>query len=271
MRPERILIAWLGPCGLDGGCEESPIRGALGFGPNVVAVGENSGDRRAAAIHGRNLDWPDPGKLLRDSTTVRIDGGPTTYYTVGFPGQAGVLTGSADHRFSISLNAVYTDKVAWGAAPVYLIRKALDESKSFDEALRLICKTKLMVGALFLLMDGAKDLRKARMVVIERTPDKYFIRRQKEYGAVSAVICTNDYVVIKPQDAGVRKNGEELQETSCCRYCALENNLNENPEIFRRDQLLKTMINKDVQLPCTIHTVTMCTTFAEEPRVFYPK
>lgn len=129
---------------------------ATSWGCSSFGVVEVIGDREMGGQHGRNLDWPDPGKILRDSTTV-VKEGKMPYWTVGFPGQAGVLTGSADYRFSVSLNAVYTDKVGWGQAPVYLVRKALEECKDFNEALKLICKTRLMVGALFLLMEGREN------------------------------------------------------------------------------------------------------------------
>lgn len=244
---------------------------ATSWGCSSFGVVEVIGDREMGGQHGRNLDWPDPGKILRDSTTV-VKEGKMPYWTVGFPGQAGVLTGSADYRFSVSLNAVYTDKVGWGQAPVYLVRKALEECKDFNEALKLICKTRLMVGALFLLMEGPRELCDSRMVVIERTPDKYYIRRQASYGnEVSAIICTNDYIGITPKNAGVVQNGGELQKTSCGRYSAIERELKENPNIFKEDEIFNTLNKDDVKLDCTIHQVVMCPTLAEEPRLRFPQ
>ncbi len=222
-----------------------------------------AGCRPLGSIHGRNLDWPDPGHLLRDSTIIRKEGGPTQYYTVGFPGQAGVLTGSADHRFSVSLNAVYTDKVGWGQAPVFLLRQVLDECKTFEHALRRLCKTRLLVGCLFMLVDGSYKGGANRMLVIERTPDRYFVRRPKEYwpSNVMAIICTNDYIGIKPKEGGVTQTGGELQQTSCRRYNALEECVTKNEECLGDEGLIEIMTRDDVKLSCTIHTVVMNPSF----------
>ncbi len=226
---------------------------------SLAAELDLAGCRPMGSIHGRNLDWPDPNHLLRDSTITRKEGGPTPYFTVGFPGQAGVLTGSATGRFSVSLNMVYTDKVGWGQAPVFLLRQVLDECKTFEHALRRLCRTRLVVGCLFMLVDGSPKAGVNRMVVIERTPDRYFIRRPKEYwpGNVMAVICTNDYLGIKPKDAGVTQTGGELQQTSCSRYKAMEEAVTKNDDCLCDDGLIEIMTRDDVKLSCTIHTVVM--------------
>ena len=242
---------------------------ATQWGCSCLGVTDRSGDAISGALHVRNLDWPDPGHLLRDSTVIHKEGGPTPYYTVGFPGQAGVLTGVATRRFSISMNAVYTDKAGWGAAPVYLIRKVLDESRSFDDALRVLCRTKLIVGCLFMLIEGTPTAAEPRMVVIERTPDQYLVRNAKTYGNnLSAIICTNDYLGIKPEEAGAVQTNNELQTSSCKRMATIERGLNNGPaQKMHQADWAQLMRSKDVQLPCTIHTVLMQPSSNEEPEV----
>lgn len=241
------------------------------WGCSCLGVVEEDRDIRTGPLHGRNLDWPDPGHLLRDNTEVIKEEGITPYYTVGFPGQAGVLTGSADHRFSISMNAVYTDKVGMGQAPVYLMREVLEKAKDFTQAVDMLSKTRLLVGALFMVVDGTMDAEKPSMVVVERTPDKYLVRSGQTYQSGNVgVICTNDYFGIKPKDAGTVPTGSELQITSCGRSAALEKELEETEGLFEEDTLLRAMKRNDVQLSCTIHTVIMDPGHAVKPKVYNP-
>lgn len=103
------------------------------------------------------------------------------------------------------------------------------------------------------------------MVVIERTPDQYFIRKPKEYwpGNAIAVICTNDYIGIKPKEAGVIPSGGELQQTSCRRYNAMEECVTKNEDCLGDEGLIEIMTRDDVKLSCTIHTVIMNATLQE--------
>lgn len=221
-----------------------------------MGVYEDNGICFQDPIHGRNLDWPDASNVLKAATITEFAKNSVgEYYTVGFSGQAGVLTGVACERFSVSINAVFTDKVGVGQSPVFLLRQVLDECATFDQALKRLCKTKLVVGCLFLLTDGG--VTPGKVVVIERTPDRFLIRREKEYKTRRqfGVICANEYVGIRPANEAASIGGE-LQESSCTRYSALEKALAEK-ELRKPAAVMEVMTQSDVQLCCTIHTVVM--------------
>lgn len=131
-------------------------------------------------LHARNLDWPFPrGMLRRHTTVVVVRNAPRgDWATVTWPGMFGVLS-AVSRRFSATINYVQTDD-DWTAKlgslagwPVsWALRRAFDEAKDFDAAVRLLCRTPLLSPVLFTLAGRRNDER----VVIERGVSSYAVR-----------------------------------------------------------------------------------------------
>lgn len=174
---------------------------ANGIGCTAFSVGAPAGP-----IHARNLEWDFPGKLLRRHTTVtRVQGRAGNYATVGWPGFFGVLTGVAPGRFSISVNFVQHDlesaaiplarRAAAGFWPVsWAVRLALDEARSFADAVRFLREVQLLSPALFLVV-GVKNFER---VVIERSSSRSAVRTDR-----GALRLTNHYVTQRFKSSNV--------------------------------------------------------------------
>src|SRR5262249_42706917 len=142
------------------------LKAVLGpvFGCTAFAV--DMGDQ---VLHARNLDWWTEGSLLsRYTAACRFVGAPAgEFTTVGWPGFVGAFSGIAPGRFAVTLNAVLSDEPAQLGTPVVLlIRRTLEEARSFTEAVRTLSETPIPCDCL-LLVTG---VRSGEMAVIERSP-----------------------------------------------------------------------------------------------------
>jgi hypothetical protein len=175
------------------------------FGCTAFAIDTGDG-----VLHARNLDWWTEGSLLSRYTTVcQFVGGPAgEFTTVGWPGFVGAFSGIAPGRFAVTLNAVLSDEPAQVGTPmVLLIRKVLEEARSFTEAVRTLSETPILCDCL-LLVTGVVP---GEMVVIERTPGRRAVR-----GARSGFVCvTNAYWAL---EAGLGTEPSGLLATSCQRF-----------------------------------------------------
>ena len=175
------------------------------FGCSAFAV-ENATE----ILHARNLDWwTVNGALNRSTVMVRFVGGPQGEFTViGWPGFAGAFSGIAPGRFALTLNAVLSQEPPQLAMPVeFLLRQALEQEPTFDEALRRLRETPIPCDCL-LLLTGAKP---GELVVIERTPTRSAVRRARD----GFVCTTNDYQLL---DAQLSLASSPLQASCCGRY-----------------------------------------------------
>lgn len=183
-----------------------------------------------SVVFARNLDWPDRDGALKRNVFIRTvmannqrglrrAGLPPTFQTVTFPGYSGVLTGFAPGRFAVAINAVGSDeRPVMGAAPTFLLREALDECLSFQDAVKMLSERPLVTSAAFTVANadplGSPD-RDA--VVIERTPTKYAHRYPEKVGEGHwLVVATNDMRRISTGPTPVALPG--LSETACKRY-----------------------------------------------------
>jgi hypothetical protein len=109
---------------------------------------------------------------------------------VGWPGQAGALTGINAEGIAVMINPVRTHDVTptRSARPVALLaRSVLENCKTLDEAIKLIEQTPTLGSALIVLVDGASG----KWVVVERTPSKAIIERNPKHPAFGDVLVTN--------------------------------------------------------------------------------
>ena len=174
-------------------------------------------------IHARNLDWGTENRVLNDFTLVSHfrNAQAGDFLTIGWPGFLGALSGVAAGRFAVSLNAVLSGDPAAAALPVVcLLRQALEQAIDFDDAVQRLTNTTIASDCL-LLVSGP---RRSQMVVIERTPTRYAIRKASN----GAIFVTNNYHALPSVfEAG----GGDLQATSCGR---LEESPSSSPEPRRR-------------------------------------
>lgn len=166
-------------------------------------------DSAAGPLLARNLDWWSDEQLLARTTLVieACRGERAVYRTIGWPGFIGCLSGVAQGRFAVTLNAVLSSDPPALAPPVVLVlRDALAAASSFDEAIQRLAAAPIASDCL-LLVTGT---RSGEAVVIERTPTRAALRRPD--GA--PLVVTNDYRVLTTGAAGVAA----LAETSCGRH-----------------------------------------------------
>lgn len=116
--------------------------------------------------------------------------GRIAWAAVGWPGQAGTLTGVNAEGIAVMINPVRTHDVTptRSARPVALLaRSVLEHCKTLDEAVKLIEQTPTLGAALIVLVDGASG----KWVVVERTPSKAIIERNPKQPAFGDVLVTN--------------------------------------------------------------------------------
>ena len=116
--------------------------------------------------------------------------GQLAFASVGWPGQAGVVTGVNSEGIAVFVDPVRTaDVTATRAArPVAMLaRSVLADSKTLDQAIKEIEGTPTLGAAVMVLVDGSSG----KWVVIERTPSKAIIERNPKSPAVGDVLTTN--------------------------------------------------------------------------------
>lgn len=164
-------------------------------------------------VHARNLDWFSKDNHLNSHSMItHFINGKNEYTTIGWPGFTGCLSGMAKNKFSITLNAVWSNDAPNAAQPVvYLIRKVLENAADFEEAVDRLSITPIASDCL-LMVCGTKE---NEMAVIERTPTRHAIR----YAENGRLFVTNDYKLIDKKEA---VGANPLSETSCGRYGRME-------------------------------------------------
>lgn len=164
-------------------------------------------------FHARNLDWLSSNRALSRLTQISefVNGPHGSFTTIGWPGSVGALSGMADGRFSITLNASLSndERVLDGMPVAFLIREVLQYAQNFEEAVELLTTKKIPCDCL-LLVAGIKE---GEAVVIERTPSRYAHRWIKE----GYVAVTNDYMSLNVGDE-TSDISNVLASTSCGRF-----------------------------------------------------
>lgn len=116
--------------------------------------------------------------------------GRIAWASVGWPGQAGVVTGVNANGIAVFVNPARTGDVrpTRAARPVAMLaRSVLESAKNLDEAVKLIEQTPTLGSALFTLVDGSSG----KWLIVERTPNKAIIERSPKLPAFGDVLTTN--------------------------------------------------------------------------------
>jgi hypothetical protein len=134
----------------------------------------------------RTLDWPFDG-LGQALVATRCEAEAGAFFSLTWPGYAGVLTGLAPGRFAAAINqpplpGVFGAAIGWPLArwrvgasrempPSHLLRLAFETCRTFDAAVALLRRTPICIPAIFTLA-GAKP---GETITIERTEHQAFI------------------------------------------------------------------------------------------------
>ncbi|SRR5258708_2510564 len=209
-----------------------------GFGCSAFAI-----DAPDGILHARNLDWWTENLTLARYTAIcHFVGGPAgDFTTIGWPGFIGAFSGIAPGRFAVTLNAVLSLDPAQLATPVVLLlRTALEEARSFDEARALLSESPIPCDCLLLLTGTTPG----QLMVIERTPSRHAIR-VPEAGYICA---TNGYQKL---DAGMGSTPSGLLGTWCQRFQRVEALINSQRPRNSED-CLRYLSDPQVQMHMTV-------------------
>lgn len=116
--------------------------------------------------------------------------GRIPFAAVGWPGQAGVVTGINAQGIAIFVDPARTKDVrpTRTARPVAMLaRSVLERAKTLDEATKIVEETSTLGAAVLVIVDGASG----KWVIVERTPQKAIIERSPKQPAFGDVLTTN--------------------------------------------------------------------------------
>lgn len=126
-------------------------------------------------VHVRSLDWPLAG-LGRHSLILHHKNNPHgDFYSVGWPGYCGVLSGFKPGAFCATLNMAFILRrpdLNW--PPSHLLRWVFENCRNYREALDVLRYTPVCVPA-FILLSSARQA-----AVVELAPDGNRVHRAKK-------------------------------------------------------------------------------------------
>lgn len=123
-------------------------------------------------VHIRNLDWP-LATMGNATRLFRFQGGKRVFFSVGVPGQVGVLSGMVPHAYSVTINwAPPTSFPSFEFGPAFLLRNTLESCDSYDAAVHVLEHTKLSTSVFFTVC--GTEIGQA--CVIERTKNAAVVR-----------------------------------------------------------------------------------------------
>ncbi len=147
----------------------------------------------------RTLDWPFDG-LGSSVAVLKTKGAAGDYFSVTWPGFAGVLTAMAPGRFSLAVNQAkdwhgkMTRLAEWPVArlrfyvsgalpPVHLARQVCEEASDYDAAVRMLSEMPVCLPAFFVL----SGVRPGQGCVIEREGRRAHVHPTPE-------VCANHWL-----------------------------------------------------------------------------
>jgi isopenicillin-N N-acyltransferase like protein len=116
--------------------------------------------------------------------------GKLAWASVGWPGQAGVVTGVNEHSIAVMVDPARTADVrpTRSARPIAMLARAiLEQAKTLDEAVKMAEQTPTLGAALMVIVDGGTG----KWVIVERTPSKAIVERNPKGTAFGDVLTTN--------------------------------------------------------------------------------
>ena len=116
--------------------------------------------------------------------------GKIAFASVGWPGQAGVVTGINAQGIAVMVDPARTGDVrpTRSARPIAMLARAiLEQAKTLDEAIKMVELTPTLGAALLVIVDGGSGA----WVIIERTPSKAIVERKPKTNAFGDVLTTN--------------------------------------------------------------------------------
>ncbi|HEY5944736.1 MAG TPA: C45 family peptidase [Kofleriaceae bacterium] len=116
--------------------------------------------------------------------------GKLAWASVGWPGQAGVVTGINAQGIAVMVDPARTGDVrpTRSARPISLLARAiLEQAKTLDEAVKMVEQTPTLGAALIVIVDGSSG----KWVIVERTPSKAIVERNPKSAAFGDVLTTN--------------------------------------------------------------------------------
>ena len=205
-------------------------------------------------LHARNLDWwTENSALVRHTAICHFVGAPAgPFTTVGWPGFIGAFSGIAPGRFAVTLNAVLSLDPPQPALPVeLLLRTALEEARSFEQARALLSQTPIPCDCLLLLTGTSPE----ELVVIERTPARHALRVPR----AGQIAVTNGYLQL---DAGIGSTPSALLSSTCQRLDRVEKLL-ENRRPLNQDECLQYLNDPEIRMDMTVQQMVFCAAAGE--------
>ena len=148
----------------------SPERSSVS---SSIVVGRERGVNQHASL-ARNLEMREINPPGRERVLfVRRPAHGFGFVALGFAGQIGVVSGMNEHGLALAVNRSASSHPRGGGVPITLLaRRALQGSRTVDEAIALLSTSAPLTTALVSLADGEGDT-----AVLELTPADHGVRR----------------------------------------------------------------------------------------------
>lgn len=191
----------------------------------------------------RNLDWWPERDLAQASVGIWVD----HWFSAGWPGFSGIVTGMSKRGFAVALNAIELPgkSLPTGYPVLLMLRRVVEDARTFDEAVELLSRTRLLASCLLTVVGTSNDQR----VVIERSPSRAAMR-WGEQG--SPLLVTNDFRALDLESSGQGS----IYDSACSRFDALEI-LAESQADFSDQGFLDVLTDSEVFQSITVQQTVM--------------
>jgi hypothetical protein len=132
----------------------------------------------------------DGGDSAAPVVSIVKPSGRIAWASVGWPGQAGVVTGINAQGIAVMVDPARTADVrpTRSARPISMLARAiLEQAKTLDEAIKMVELTPTLGAALIVIVDGGSGA----WAIVERTPSKAIVERKPKTIAFGDVLTTN--------------------------------------------------------------------------------
>lgn len=146
--------------------------------------------------HVRSMDWPLDGLGKHTLILHHVNNPAGDFYSIGWPGYCGVLSGFKPGKFSATINqATMLCKPNLEWPPAHLLRWVFENCTSYNQALEVLKATPVCVHAFILLASPR------RAAVIEMAPNGNSVHPMKK---TEPLVIANDYLSARKRtdDAG---------------------------------------------------------------------